>query len=155
MWPGVSSDRWVTWYWLTLFLTDFNQSECQSVVRAWALFKCETGKGSGSLLWLLREPVVHRAMLNVSNKATPRLIRVYSHKTVGVGTVSLCMHSYLFTLWAVGSTVVRGFPPTREKHLCMSPLALSQTYHKEEEEACLCVGTRYIVTTTIFLLLAN
>lgn len=33
-------------------------------------------------------------------------IRAYSHKTAGVGTVSLCMHSYLFTQWAVGSTVV-------------------------------------------------
>ncbi|TWW54318.1 Transposon TX1 uncharacterized 149 kDa protein ORF 2, partial [Takifugu flavidus] len=45
----------------------------RSVVKAWALFKVEKRTSSESLYWLLREPTVHGARLDVSAEAPPRL----------------------------------------------------------------------------------
>ncbi|TWW77432.1 Transposon TX1 uncharacterized 149 kDa protein ORF 2 [Takifugu flavidus] len=45
----------------------------RSVVKAWALFKVEKRTSSESLHWLLREPTVHGARLDVSAEAPPRL----------------------------------------------------------------------------------
>ncbi|TWW73398.1 Transposon TX1 uncharacterized 149 kDa protein ORF 2 [Takifugu flavidus] len=63
-----------------LFLTDFKFAKLnglppfyQSVVKAWALFKVEKRTSSESLYWLLREPTVHGARLDVSAEAPPRL----------------------------------------------------------------------------------
>ncbi|TWW54086.1 Transposon TX1 uncharacterized 149 kDa protein ORF 2 [Takifugu flavidus] len=84
MWRDVARCvfRRVSNLWLddALFLTDFKFAKLnglppfyQSVVKAWALFKVEKRTSSESLYWLLREPTVHGARLDVSAEAPPRL----------------------------------------------------------------------------------
>ena len=46
----------------------------QGVFKSWALFECNSGKSSTSLFWLLKEPLVHGARLDVCSGATPGLM---------------------------------------------------------------------------------
>uniref|UniRef100_A0A3Q3EUV6 Reverse transcriptase domain-containing protein n=1 Tax=Labrus bergylta TaxID=56723 RepID=A0A3Q3EUV6_9LABR len=45
----------------------------QGVFKSWALFNCKRCPKSDSLYWLLREPLIHRAKLDISSSVTPGL----------------------------------------------------------------------------------
>lgn len=64
-----------------LFLTDFKFLKLRGlppfylgVFRSWALFKRNPGKSSNSLFWLLKEPLIYGARLDVCSGATPGLL---------------------------------------------------------------------------------
>lgn len=79
-----------------LFLTDFKflklrglPSFYQGVFRSWALFKRNPGKSFNSLFWLLKEPLIYGARLDVCSGATPGLLTALCQSS---GVRNKCFH---------------------------------------------------------------
>ena len=84
----------------------------QGVFKSWALFNCKRCPKADSLYWLLREPLIHGAKLDISSSVTPGLmVALLKAKTVCLQQLVDAVGPALSDTQALGSLL--GLHPVR------------------------------------------